>query len=208
MNDRFYIFMHSVDDELLEEAQKPMPRRHFNSFAACLALCLCLTAYSYVFFIPHAQKSADQEFHNESAVSHLPNDPAQNPGSTHTEETHAEEANALLPLPESAKLISITEYDNETTAVFTLHDCDFSLSVSFNDQIAEDTSRDLRIDSDGVLWKVSQKGLIVWHMEDGARFAFSFSEDEGDAAYNVLSEIAQNLHIDLPKEVADVFCVK
>lgn len=204
MNDRFYIFMRSVDDELLEEAQKPMPRRHFSSFAACLALCLCLAAYSYIFFIPAAQKSEDAESaFSENSVSDLPLDAAQN-----SDNTHMEDSKALLPLPKDAALISLAEADGEITAVFTAYECDFSLSVFFDNQTAGDVSPALRLGDDGVLWHISQNGLIVWHMEDGARFAFSFSEDEGDAAYNVLSEIAQNLHIDLPKEVADVFCVK
>ena len=75
---RFEKLMHAVDDELLEEARQPLPRRRarLGTWAFVTAACLCLVIGAVLFLNPGAGSDAQPE---AAALSAPPAEPAAEP---------------------------------------------------------------------------------------------------------------------------------
>ena len=69
--ERFDKIMHAVDDDLLEEARQPLPRRRsrVGTWALVTAACLCLVVGSVLFLGP---KPAEEALPEEAALSAAP----------------------------------------------------------------------------------------------------------------------------------------
>lgn len=216
MNGRFDIFMRSVDDDLLEEAQKELPRKNSFLGIAGLAACLCIIASASLlvtFTGMGASKSAEcateqalvcEDTQSGSLETGVPESDAK---------PHLEAASGLtcsLPLPDSAELLSCQTDGGTVTADFTANGVCFSLCVSENTSDNKLAGGNYLADGAGIFWELSlEDGYVRWYsVETGTVWRLGCSEDDGKAMAEVLKAIADKLGIEVPGEIIDVFSVK
>ena len=203
MNKKFDIFMKSIDDDLLEEAQLYIPRKRGFFKAVGLAACLCIVmgAY-YLSFSGFGAKSeaaapdnlyaeiattaacAQGEAVTESAVMTTANESSPAP-------TMASSPSS--PLPANAIVCGFSVTEDEKTIDFSVGEMDFTLKALETDDLADQKHRN-------VLLSDEEKETITWYSEDGdTKYSLELIEGDYDLLYSTAKEIAGNLGIRIKK---------
>ena len=195
MNKRFDIFMKSIDDDLLEEAQLYIPRKRgfFKSLGLAACLCIVMGAY-YLSFGGFGAKSeaaapdnlyaeiattaacAQGEAITESAVMTTANDSSPAP-------TMA--SSPASPLPANAVVCGFSVTEDEKTIDFSVGEMDFTLKALETDDLADQKYRNVLLSDDS---------------EDGdTKYSLELIEGDYDLLYSTAKEIAGNLGIRIKK---------
>ncbi len=203
MNKRFDIFMKSIDDDLLEEAQLYIPRKRsfFKSLGLAACLCIAVGAY-YLSFggfgatseaaapdnlyaeIATTAACAQGEAITESAVITTANDSSPAP-------TMA--SSPASPLPANAVVCGFSVTEDEKTIDFSVGEMDFTLKALETDDLADQKYRN-------VLLSDEEKETITWYSEDGdTKYSLELIEGDYDLLYSTAKEIAGNLGIRIKK---------
>ena len=203
MNNKFDIFMKSIDDDLLEEAQLYIPRKRgfFKSLGLAACLCIVMGAY-YLSFGSFGAKSeaaapdnlyaeiattaacAQGEAIAESAVMTTANESSPAP-------TMA--SSPASPLPANAVVCGFSVTEDEKTIDFSVGEMDFTLKALETDDLADQKHRN-------VLLSDEEKETITWYSEDGdTKYSLELIEGDYDLLYSTAKEIAGNLGIRIKK---------
>lgn len=98
--ERFKRWMDAIDDEFLEEAQRPLPRASAGRRWGALAACLCAAALTLALWQPWSKNTADEGTAGDNGGAAF---------SALCAAPQAEQLSASLALPENAALL--TDYD-------------------------------------------------------------------------------------------------
>ena len=98
--ERFKRWMDAIDDEFLEEAQRPLPRASAGRRWGALAACLCAAALTLALWQPWSKNTADEGTAGDNGGTAF---------SALCAAPQAEPLSASLALPENAALL--TDYD-------------------------------------------------------------------------------------------------
>lgn len=202
MNNRFDIFMKSIDDDLLEEAQLYIPRKRgfFKSLGLAACLCIVMGAYYLSFggFGAKSEATAPDNLYSEiattaacaqgeaiadSAVMTTANESSPAPTM----------ASPSSPLPANAVVCGFSVTEDEKTIDFSVGEMDFTLKALETDDLADQKHRN-------VLLSDEEMETITWYSEDGdTKYSLELIEGDYDLLYSTAKEIAGNLGIRIKK---------
>ena len=203
MNNKFDIFMKSIDDDLLEEAQLYIPRKRGFFKAIGLAACLCIVMGAYYLsfggFGAKSEAAAPDNLYAEIATTaacaqgEAIADSAVMTTANESSPAPTMASSPASPLPANAVVCGFSVTEDEKTIDFSVGEMDFTLKALETDDLADQKHRN-------VLLSDEERETITWYSEDGdTKYSLELIEGDYDLLYSTAKEIAGNLGIRIKK---------